>query len=69
MKVVRMNPTFIHGHWEGWNLPMLMFDLDEEIEWGLNGEWIVDVLCVKDNIMLLSLLIEIMMDNFGSYYG
>jgi hypothetical protein len=46
-----------------------MFDLDEEIKWGIDGEWIVDVVCVKDNIMLLSLLIVIMMDNFGYYYG
>jgi hypothetical protein len=44
-----------------------MFDLDEEIEWGIDGEWIVDVLCVKDNRMLLSLLIMIMTDNFGYY--
>jgi hypothetical protein len=44
-----------------------MFDLDEEIEWGIDGEWIIDVLCVKDNRMLLSLLLVIMTDNFGYY--
>jgi len=45
----------------------MMFDLDEEIEWGIDGEWIIDVLCVKDNRMLLSLLLVIMTDNFGYY--
>ncbi len=30
-----------------------MFDLDEEIERGIGGEWIANVVCVEDNVVVI----------------
>jgi hypothetical protein len=31
-----------------------MFDLNEEIESGINGEWITNVVCVGDNVAVIA---------------
>ncbi len=32
----------------------MMFDLDEEIESGTHGEWIVDAVCIGDNVVIIA---------------
>ncbi len=32
----------------------MMFDLNEEIESGINGEWITNVVCVGDNVAVIA---------------
>jgi hypothetical protein len=31
----------------------MIFDMDEKIKSGTSGEWIVDVVCVGDNVVII----------------